>query len=162
MSKHNIRAITEQDVPFLWDMLYESIFIPKGNQPPNRDILSNPSISKYVEGWGRDGDVGYIAENDIGDSVGSITVRCFDKENRGYGYVNDETPELGMAIMSEYRGKGIGTELMRILIVQLKIKGVKAISLSVASDNPAINLYERFEFVKVGIAGDSIVMLLNL
>lgn len=70
--------------------------------------------------------------------------------------------ELGMAILSEYRGKGIGTELMRTTLEQARVMGVPAISLSVDPNNPAIHLYKRFGFEEVGIEGTSVTMLLKL
>ncbi|WP_410769491.1 GNAT family N-acetyltransferase [Fontibacillus sp. BL9] len=162
MTTFTIRSITEQDITFLWDMLYESIYIPEGQKPASRDIINLPSISKYVEGWGREGDIGYIAVNDSGQSVGSITIRYFNKDNKGYGYVNDETPELGMAIRSEYRGRGIGRELLKTLLEQAKKKGINAISLSVDPNNSAMRLYKRFGFKEVGMEGTSITMMVNL
>jgi ribosomal protein S18 acetylase RimI-like enzyme len=162
MTTFFIRSITEQDITFLWDMLYESVYTPEGKEPASRDIINHPSISKYVEGWGRDGDIGYIAVNDLGEPIGSITIRYFNKDNRGYGYVNDETPELGMAVRSEYRGRGIGTELLKTLLEQAKMKGIYKLSLSVDPNNPAMNLYKRFGFKEIGKEGTSITMIVNL
>lgn len=162
MTTCTIRAITEQDIPFLWDMLYESIYTPLGQESASRDILKHPAISKYVEGWGRVGDTGYIAVNELGQSIGSITIRYFNRDNKGYGYVNDETPELGMAIRSEYRGRGIGTELLKTLLEHAKIKGIKTISLSVDPNNLAMKIYKRFGFREVGMEGTSITMIVNL
>ncbi|SET94176.1 GNAT family N-acetyltransferase [Paenibacillus sp. NFR01] len=162
MTAYIIRSVNEQDITFLWEMLFESIYTPEGQEAANRDIINNPSLSKYVEGWGREGDRGYIAVNDLGDSLGSITLRYFNKDNKGYGYVNDETPELGMAIRAEHRGRGIGTELLKTLLEQAKIEGINSISLSVDPNNPAIRLYKRFGFKEVGMEGTSITMMVNL
>ena len=162
MTKYIIRSINEEDISFLWEMLFESIYTPEGQEPASRDIINNSSISKYVEDWGRNGDMGYIAVNDLGQSLGSISIRYFNKENKGYGYVNDDTPELGMAIRAEYRGRGIGTELLKTLLEQAKMKGIKTISLSVDPMNPAINLYKRFGFKEIGMEGTSITMIVNL
>jgi ribosomal protein S18 acetylase RimI-like enzyme len=162
VTKFSIRSITDQDITFLWDMLYESIYTPEGQEPASRDIINQPSISKYVENWGREGDMGYIAVNELGQSVGSITMRYFNKDNKGYGYVDDETPELGMAIRSEYRGRGIGAELLKTLLEQAKVKGINTISLSVDSNNSAMKLYKRFGFKEAGMEGTSITMILHL
>ncbi|UUZ81708.1 hypothetical protein LJK88_45185 [Paenibacillus sp. P26] len=43
-----------KDRPFLWDMLYEMIHIPK-DKPPKELLLRLPEIRKYLEGWGRAG-----------------------------------------------------------------------------------------------------------
>lgn len=39
---YTIRQIMEQDVPFVWDMLYESLFVPEGAKPFDREILQDP------------------------------------------------------------------------------------------------------------------------
>lgn len=162
MVEYTIRSITKQDIPFLWETLYESIFTPEGQVPPSRNIIKHPSISKYVKDWGRAGDFGLIAMNNSGESIGSITIRYFKKDNKGYGYVNDEIPELGLAVLSEYRGLGIGTALIKTLLEQGKTMGITAISLSVDPNNPAMNLYKRIGFNEVRIEGTSVIMLLDL
>jgi ribosomal protein S18 acetylase RimI-like enzyme len=153
-----IRQAKIGDETFLWDMLYESIHVEEGSEKPGRDIINQPSISKYVEGWGREGDIGFIAEDSSGKPIGSITCRFFSEENKGYGYVDANTPELGMAILAEYRGKGLGTELIKCLLEEVKGRGIMGISLSVDPDNPAARLYRRFGFIEVGVEGTSIVM----
>ncbi|WP_091177029.1 GNAT family N-acetyltransferase [Paenibacillus sp. 1_12] len=162
MTLFTIRPIIEQDIPFLWDMLYESMYIPEGQEPASKDILKHPAISKYVEDWGRVGDSGFIGVNHLGQSIGSITLRYFNKDNKGYGYINDETPELGMGIRAEYRGKGLGTELLTTLIKQSRINGIKTISLSVDPNNRAMELYKRFGFREVGMVETSITMKVDL
>ncbi|RIX53702.1 GNAT family N-acetyltransferase [Paenibacillus nanensis] len=155
-----VRPATDEDVPFLWDMLFESLYTPEGGEPFSRDILKEPFLAKYVEGWGRPGDIGYIAVNEKGQSVGSITARLFDAANKGFGYVADDVPELGMAIHREYRGYGLGKRLMNALFHRLKELGVKRVSLSVDPNNTAaVRLYERFGFVEVGVVGTSITMV---
>ncbi|MGZ9583658.1 N-acetyltransferase family protein [Paenibacillus marinisediminis] len=163
MKSYSIRPVTTEDVPFLWDMLYESMHVSEGQEPFSRDILNDPYISKYMDGWGREGDLGYIAVNDEDQPVGSITARYFTEDNQGFGYVADDVPELGMALLPEYRGCGIGTALMQRLIQELKVQGVKELSLSVAPDNlAAVKLYQRFGFQEVGMVGTSITMVTKL
>lgn len=163
MNQYTIRPITERDVPFLWDMLYESLYVPEGNAPFDRDVVKKPYLSKYVEDWGREGDLGYVVVNEEGQSVGSITVRYFNEGNKGFGFVGNDVPELGMALRSEYRGIGIGTALLKKLIQTLKEKEVKRISLSVDPNNiAAVKLYNRFGFIEVGIVGTSITMVADL
>lgn len=155
-----IRRATAQDVAFLWDMLFESLYAPEGQEPFSREILQEPHLAKYVKGWGRPGDIGYIAVNKEGQAVGSITARLYDEANKGFGYVADDIPELGMAILSEYRGHGLGKSLMTALFDALKEAGVKQVSLSVDPGNTAaVKLYERFGFVEVGVVGTSITMI---
>jgi streptomycin 3"-adenylyltransferase len=163
MNLYTIKPITEQDVPFLWDMLYESLYVPEGQEPFSRDVIKEPFISKYVEDWGREGDLGYIAINSEGQSIGSITIRYFNEDNKGFGYISNDIPELGMALMPEYRGKGIGTALLKMLFEEMKEMGIEKISLSVDPDNlAAVKLYQRFGFKEVGIVDTSITMVADL
>lgn len=155
-----IRRATLQDVPFLWEMLFESLYAPEGQEPFSREVLQEQYLAKYVEGWGRPGDIGYIAVNKEGQSIGSITARLFNEANKGYGYIADDIPELGMAIHSEYRGHGLGKSLMTALFNGLKEAGVKQVSLSVDPGNTAaVKLYERYGFVEAGVVGTSITMV---
>ncbi len=60
----NIRSINKTDVPFVWNMLYEircARSVREGKVQPSKEILKTPELAKYVQGWGRTGDVGFIA-----------------------------------------------------------------------------------------------------
>lgn len=160
MYAYTIRPAREDDIPFLRDMLYESLYVPEGQQPFDRNVIQEPFLAKYVEGWGKEGDLGFIAVNSKGDFVGSVTSRLFTEDNKGFGYVSDDIPELGMALKAEYRGRGIGAELLSALIHELKAQGLRGVSLSVDPANvAAVRLYERFGFKEVGVAGTSITMV---
>lgn len=163
MWRYSIRPLTDHDVSFLWDMLYESLYVPEGQKPFEKAILNDPHISKYVEGWGKEGDFGFIAENDKHKPVGSITARFFNEKNKGFGFVHEHVPELGMALLKEYRGNGIGTSLMNELFKEAKQRGIRCLSLSVDPGNiPAVKLYERFGFKEVGKMDTSITMVVEL
>jgi ribosomal protein S18 acetylase RimI-like enzyme len=64
--------------------------------------------------------------------------------------VADEIPELGMALLPQYRGQGIGTQLLGHLIGAAEQAGHPGLSLSVDPRNRVRRLYERFGFVLVG------------
>jgi ribosomal protein S18 acetylase RimI-like enzyme len=163
MNTYTIRSITEQDVPFLWDMLYESIHVTEGDQPLSRDVIKEPSLSKYVEDWGKDGDLGFIAVSHLGHPVGSITMRYFTENNKGYGYVSNDIPEMSMALLPDYRGQGIGSSLLQTLTDESRKLGIPQISLSVDPNNTAaVKLYQRYGFKEVGIEGTSITMVADL
>jgi ribosomal protein S18 acetylase RimI-like enzyme len=161
--QYTIRPIIQEDIPYLWEMLYESLFIPEGKQPFNKEIIHEPFISKYVEGWGREGDFGFIAITYDGKSIGSITARYFNEENKGFGYVSDDVPEIGMALLKEYRRQGIGTALLNTLFKEANEKKIKRLSLSVDPINKGVlKLYKRFGFKEVGMTGTSITMITNV
>ncbi|GIP05505.1 N-acetyltransferase [Paenibacillus lautus] len=163
MNSYHIRVAGREDAPFLREMLYESLYVPEGGEPFSRDILEEPFMKKYVEDWGRAGDLGYIAVNAAGKPSGSITIRYFDEGNKGFGYVSDDIPELGMALIPESRGQGLGTALMKVLFRGMKERGIQKVSLSVAPDNAAaMKLYERFGFQEAGMCGTSITMVADV
>jgi ribosomal protein S18 acetylase RimI-like enzyme len=143
-------------------MLYQSLHVPAGDRPFPRDVINDPRLAKYVRDWGRAGDLGYVAfDESNGAPVGAAWLRLLTSNDPGYGYVNDETPEIGMAVLSEYRGRGIGSELLRRL-VQSAGGVYRAVSLSVTSDNQAVRLYERAGFERVCERENSITMLKKL
>ena len=136
-----LREAVESDQPFLWEMLYLAVFVSPGAPPMPRSILREPAISRYVEGWGtRAGDSGLIALGD-GEPVGGAWLRCFSAANPGYGFVDEKTPELSVAVLPEYRGIGIGSRLVEQLIEYTETS-----SLSCDPANPAWRLYLRLGF----------------
>jgi ribosomal protein S18 acetylase RimI-like enzyme len=145
-----IRTFEQRDIPFLWEMLYHSIYVPEGEQPPSRDILKNASIEKYLKDWGRADDHALIATDGTGHPIGAVWIRRFDRDSAGYGFVDEETPELGMAILPEYRGNGIGRKLLSEISDLARSFGYTALSLSVDPRNiAALRLYETSGFVMV-------------
>jgi ribosomal protein S18 acetylase RimI-like enzyme len=142
------------DIPFLHDILYHAIYVPPDAQPPPRDIIHLPEITRYLVDFGkRVGDIGCVALADD-ERAGAAWVRLM----RGYGYVDDSTPELTIAVLPSFRGRGIGTLLLNGLISQVA-PHYGQISLSVTAGNPAQRLYERAGFREVRRDGESIIML---
>ncbi len=139
--KCTVRAALPSDEPFLREMLYLALYVPPGQEPFPRSILRDPSISRYVEGWGSGrGDTGLIALVD-GERAGAVWLRCFPATEPGYGFVDEDIPELSIAVLPCYRDQGIGTFLMAQVI-----RDNPAISLSCDPGNPAWRLYERAGF----------------
>lgn len=59
---------------------------------------------------------------------------------------------LGMGVIGEYRGKGIGRALMQATLAAARTRGIRRIELTVRVDNePAKRLYESFGFVTEGL-----------
>jgi GNAT superfamily N-acetyltransferase len=121
-------------------MLYLALFVAPGQPALPRSVLRDPRVARYVDGWGAPGDRGLIARVD-GVEVGAAWVRYFTAGEPGYGFVDERTPELSVAVLAAYRGKGIGTQL-----VELLVEGVPSISLSCDPANPAWRLYLRLGF----------------
>jgi ribosomal protein S18 acetylase RimI-like enzyme len=113
------------------------------------EALRNPDIAKYVAGWGRPGDAAMIAESAEGVAVGAAWYRLFTADRPGYGFIDPTIPELGIAVLSDYRGRGIGGALIDALLQRARASGFTAVCLSVREDNPATRLYRRHGFVHV-------------
>ncbi|MFD1991057.1 GNAT family N-acetyltransferase [Paenibacillus nicotianae] len=158
----SIRAVTADDQAFLWETLYLSLYVREGEKPFDREVVNEPHLAKYLEDWGQAGDVGYIAINDQQQPIGAVTARVLPADNQGYGYIDDVTPELGLAVLDEYRGQGVGTALMQALLTELRQQQIAQVSLSVDPSNPVVRLYERLGFQEVSVVGTSITMLLVL
>jgi GNAT superfamily N-acetyltransferase len=158
----NLRSITRDDVPFLKAMLYEAArWNPEEPREPLEQVLEAPLLRRYHDGWGRPGDTGILGEL-AGAPVGAAWYRRFTAEEPGFGFINEETPELSIAVAPRHRGAGVGGALLRALMHRAREEGFHALSLSVAAENRARLLYERAGFQKVGEHGGSWTMLANL
>jgi ribosomal protein S18 acetylase RimI-like enzyme len=146
-----------KDYPLLPDFLYYAISAPTDTEPLPREVLENPEYSVYIDGFGGKDDVGLVAEQD-GKVVGAAWTRLID----GSGYIDDETPELIVAVLPEYRGKGIGTKMLKYLPEVLVGKGFKRMSLAVRKDNRAVRLFERLDFKAERETDDTLVMVREL
>lgn len=159
MSRFSLRALKPDDQPFLWEMLYQAIYVPEGSPTPSREIVHQPPLSWYVEGWGRDGDHGFIAiESNSQAPVGAAWLRLFSSQDKGYGYVDQDIPELTIAVLPSCRGQGVGKSLLERLLSEAE--GLyRAISLSVSPQNPAQRLYQTLGFIAVQRSLDAITLL---
>jgi GNAT superfamily N-acetyltransferase len=141
------RPIKKSEQHFLEAMLYEALFLPEGQPKFPKSIIHRPKIYKYIRDWNRNQfDIAIVAISDD-KLIGVVWGRRFDVESKGYGFVDSETPEISMAIQAEFRGRGIGTELLKQLEIAYLEIGVKQLSLSVDKRNRAKNLYERNGFI---------------
>jgi ribosomal protein S18 acetylase RimI-like enzyme len=116
-------------------------------------------VALYVKGWGRAGDTALIAIED-GFPVGAAWYRLFERTQPGYGFVDEETPELAIAVVPNRRGRGLGEALLDALVERAHSEGYRALSLSVPSDDEALlAFYEKHGFTRVHEdGGDSVTM----
>ena len=155
----DIVHLTKKYQAFQREMLYQAVYVPEGADPPDKSILTDPSVAIYIQNWGKDGDTGFIAvDQQTRCKLGAAWFRLFSEQNKGYGFINKETPELVLAVLPECRGRGIGTLLLKRLL-QAAESAYNAISLSVSAENPAKRLYERFGFHMIDKTDDSLTML---
>ena len=121
----NIRPGNVDDLPFLEQMLFEAFFWnPSTPRFPMDDFLANPQFQKYLLDWGRLGDKAVIAEEG-GQPIGAAWYRFWTEKDQTYGFVNAETPELGMAVHANHRSKGVGRALLRVLIAAARDSGAE-------------------------------------
>lgn len=154
-----IRPGSRHDARFLRDMLHHAYYWRESSVP--QDPMEG-SVQRYVMNWGRPGDAAVIALDDIGSEVGAAWYRLFKAKEPGYGFVDEQIPELSIAVVPSRRGKGFGNELLEALLAQARREGFTQVSLSVEPDNPALRLYERHGFRKVGESGGSATMLARI
>ena len=142
-----------QDARFLRDMLVHAYYW--------RARVPGSLVSRYVRGWGRPGDTAVIAL-EAGFPVGAAWFRVFPPAEPGYGFVDESTPELAIAVVPSKRGHGIGDELLGALIQKAQSAGYGRLSLSVEPGNPARKLYERHGFAIVDEGAEAWTMVAEL
>lgn len=153
-----IREMRDNEKDLLQDFLYEAIFIPEGMEPPPKDIIERPELELYYEDFGSgEADHCFVAEDD-GKVVGAVWTRIMED----YGHVDSQTPSFAISLIQEYRGKGIGTELMKKMLEHLKNQGFKKASLAVQKSNYAVRMYEKLGFRKVDENSEEYIMVCDL
>ena len=153
-----LRKLCAEEAGLLKDFLYEAIFIPEGVEAPARDIVEQPELRIYYECFGRGvADLCLVAGAD-GHVVGAVWTRIMND----YGHVDDETPSFAISLIPEYRGKGIGTRLMRNMLNLLREQGFKQASLAVQKANYAVRMYKNVGFEIVDENDEEYIMLCKL
>jgi len=135
-----IRHAGPQDVRFLRDMLKHAYHWRLNADP---DL----PVARYVNNWGRPGDAGLVAWE--AGPVGAAWYRLFPASAPGFGFVDEETPELTIAVVPSRRGSGLGGE-----------EGHQAISLS--AERGMTKLYERYGFRAVEEKDGTVTMKADL
>lgn len=76
--------------------------------------------------------------------------------------IDDTTPYLSISLLKEYRNLGIGTELMKQILLTLKEREYKQVSLSVQKINYAVSMYKKVGFEVVRKNEEDYVMFCKL
>ncbi len=157
-NRYIIRNLRKSEICILKDFLYEAIFIPEGMKPLARDIVDKPELRVYTDDFGsRKGDNCLVADFG-GKVVGAVWTRIMND----YGHVDDETPSFAISLYKEYRGKGIGSQLMVKMLELLKWQGYKKASLAVQKANYAVKMYKDVGFKTVDENDEEYIMVCGL
>jgi len=150
-----IRKGSPGDVPFMRSMLAHAY----GWRVNALD--ADIPLTRYTDNWGRAGDVAMIA-HETGNRVGAAWFRLFRAGQPGYGFVDEQTPELSISVVPSRRRHGVGQELRDALLDKAREEGHEQVSLSVEKDSPAVAFYERNGFAATGESQGGLVMVRHL
>ncbi len=112
------------------------------------EMIEAPPLEKVTkfqtEHIGKNGPVYYAVDN--GKVVGWCDV--FPEENPRQKHRGG----LGMGLLPEYRGKGLGSKLLAAVLDHAKKFGLEKVELHVYTTNqPAVALYKKFGFEQEGL-----------
>jgi len=115
------------------------------------------SIYQYVDAWGRRGDTALIAAAG-GHPVGAAWYRLFPASRPGFGFVDEETPEMTVVVIPARQGQGIGQRLVTALVERARENGYPAISVSVQRGHPDEQSLRENGFEQVAEQGDTLTL----
>ena len=142
------RALRRDDQDRLWHWLHIALWDPPPAGPRPLATLQSPGVRIYAEDWGRATDVGVVAVAD-GRDIGACWMRLLPA-GVGLAYVDEHTPQLGIALEPEFQRRGYGGTLLAAGLAAARSAGHRQVSLTVHPENPAIALYERCGFRTTG------------
>lgn len=163
MASFRVRSATQADGVFLGDMVVEAANWAQGGVRPKHEILASPEHVRYVTGWKRPADAGFIAYDESGEPIGAAWYRLMPRSDPGFGYVGTGVPELIIGVRPIWRAHGVGRSLLRSLSQHALADGYARLSLSVERGNFATTLYrsEGFALTQAGIGRDTMVKRLR-
>jgi len=147
-----LRTIDLQDTRFLRDMLRHAYHWRMAQDP---DL----PVFRYVKAWGRRGDAGVIAF-DGPNMYGAAWYRLFPNDAPGFAFVDEETPELTIAVVPSHRGHGTGGELLEALLAQARTEGFSRVSLS--AEPGQTGFYEKHGFHELRREDGTVTMVADL
>ena len=152
------RRLRPDETELMKAFLYEAIFLPEGAEAPDRSIVKRPELALYYEGFGEgEADLGIVAKAE-GRAVGAVWTRIMED----YGHLEEGVPSFAIALYQDYRGRGIGTELMERMLDLLREKGFAKASLAVQKENYAVRMYEAVGFRTAGENEEEYLMACEL
>ena len=142
----NLRAIYEEDLPRLFEIYAstraeELALVPDWSEEQKMAFLSQQFVAQHQ----------YYQEFYQGAELQLIEL---DQEVVGRLYVHwlyspQEVRIMDVALLPAYRGQGIGSQLIKS-VQQKGAEMGKTVTIHVEYNNPALQLYERLGFQKIG------------
>ena len=160
--KYVIRAIKKNEYHQLESLLYEAIYQPNEACLIPREVVKLPEISVYIDDFGDKKDDHCLVADLDGSIIGAVWTRILAGDIKGFGNIDNETPEFAISLYKEYRNRGIGTALMCAMVKHLQNSGYKQASLNVKKENYAVRLYKKMGFEVVEEDNQDYLMLLSL
>jgi ribosomal protein S18 acetylase RimI-like enzyme len=156
----HLRESQASDLPFLRKILYEAVFWRASpNKPSFEEGLAFPEVHKCLADWGaRDGDTAVVATINS-TPVGAAWYRYWTEANPIRGYLEEAAPVLVIGVLKDYRHQGIGKKMIAWLVETASQQAIPKISLMVAKDNYALNLYQQQGFQVYSETEDSFLMV---
>lgn len=139
MAEIVIRPALPEDIEVLWDFLAIAAY-----EPDAAAAKTVPIVADHLAGWQRSGDFGFIAEQGS-TALGAAWARQFSPLEQPAFYLDDQTPEMSIAVKAQARGRGLGQKLLQAMLSEAARRGVR-LCLNVRHDNPALRLYRRMGF----------------
>ena len=146
------RPVDRQDTRFLRDMLRHA-YHWRIAEDPDRPLY------RYVQNWGRPGDAGVIAFAGP-HARGAAWFRLFPASAPGFGFVDEHTPELTLAVVPSHRGRGVGADLLGALLERARADGFSRLSLS--AEPGQTGFYEQHGFREHGRDERTVTMVAEL
>jgi len=156
--EYNIREMKPFEYPLLDVFLYEAIFQQDEKNLLPKSVIEKPELKVYIQNFGNEMDDLCFCSEVKGVIVGAVWVRNI----RGYGSIDNVTPEFAISLYKKFRGHGIGTEMMKKMIVHLKQSGYSKTSLAVQKDNYAVRMYLGVGFKIVDENEEEYIMVHDL
>lgn len=162
-SAFRLRPAVQGDGVFLGDMLVEAANWRATVAVPKHHVVSATEHSRYLNGWMRPSDAGFVALDAHEAPIGAAWYRMLPPTEPGFGYVAAGVPELIVGVRPIWRAHGVGRALLQSLCEHARDQGYPRISLSVERGNFAATLYrsEGFAVTTPGVGRDTMVKRLR-
>jgi GNAT superfamily N-acetyltransferase len=130
-------------------------FPPESRLPP--DAAGMLHVRRFLDDWGRAGDVGVVAvdatEQPLGAAWARVLTEPLTHDERG-----KPVAEVAIGVEAEHRNTGIGTALLNALAQDAAAAGHRELLLRVSPRNPAVRLDRRVGFEVVHKHSNEVVM----